>query len=1347
MKSRGIFYNLGPGLILAVLFLSIFTINGYGEVHSLSSGSGRISFRITVPPPRLVPAGKDGIRVLLEGYGSFSPPGAIELPGRTFRLAIPPGVSPGLSYTVMESSDLGELEIARVSGEKMIQNEDGTVSYRSFMPPDPWEDKNLPPPVRTGEPGYMGHQRVLPIEVSPLQISSGGRVTLVREISLRVSYNRTPDEMGSADGLIQKPSKAWQRLYRNTLVNPGDVSRFIRPLKQRRVRESGFQAEKRLKIRIPETGIYSIRADSLISAGMSVGLTTGFFSLRQYYYDESEPDLLRSEEIPILIDEGENGVEGIFDSNDRLIFYARGIKDDPDAGDTEAAFTDYNVAWLEEEVPGSIMGEGPELPDTAGYQSPQYRAVKKLRDDSFFLKYPIPNTTDFYFISSMPGGRSVQLPLQIEEPAGEGDFSLTVTLQWFNVTSPQNINFEISNSGGTREMGSGILDVEEKKSFTFQGLDVDWLVDGTNQLIITSNIRTGFLVDEVRIDYHSRWVARDNSLEFEYGPSISDREYNIEGFATDSGCLIDVTDPENPTCNELTAEYFQQEGESYTLNIYLPAGERRHFIVIGEDGAAELPLSHVSLHLPAHLKEQGGPYNSLVITHPRFRSRLSEYVSWREDQGYRILTATVGQIYDEFNGGRPHCRAIKRFIQYGFDYWGVEFVLLAGDASEDHKRVFTRDSPYTSSDGSGEDFVPSYTYCPRVSSSVKDEVVASDKWYTFLDVEGQDRLPDVFIGRIPVGEEIELRAYLNKLYSFEEPGVSQSWRRRIVLMADDAWSINGDYRYNAYENQFRYGMDTVAVRIEEALPGGFDIDKKYLSYVTDQFHPNQTEHGAYVHTRSRDSTRAYYTPRLVRSLNEGALFLAFQGHAMRRGLTSEGAFMTGAEYDDQDSLRVFGLQHIFLGFGCHINEFAKAKEMDFVYDGPNGDCFSEQLMVKAGAGAIAAYASYTFEYLDQNKRLCNTFHRMLFQEPPSDSIGPANRYTGAHWTLGEAFTGAEIEHMGTSTYGYNQVFRYQLLGDPMTGIDTGPPLMAMEVDWGSGWRSVEPGSLRAEDGSNRGKFRFTASDVVALGGVGLEVDGRDWTDSLTITVNPEDEGKTFARRYAAEFEHTLSLEDQYFLFRVFGVNDSITGRLEYPVTTAVSMFYGEDFEVTPTVEAPPSGTYTIRVKFPIYIDSSPSLLLDGKLFEEGELAQSAGDSRSWESEFSTSFQPGEHVFTVEVGEYREDFMFTVAGERVVLETFCFPNPFKEGTNIVYTLNQRVESGRLNIYNVSGVKIRSFRLDGRGVDAASYIRPHSIYWDGRDFTGEAVANGTYIYLLKVNRGSSEYQIKGKSVKLE
>jgi len=83
-----------------------------------------------------------------------------------------------------------------------------------------------------------------------------------------------------------------------------------------------------------------------------------------------------------------------------------------------------------------------------------------------------------------------------------------------------------------------------------------------------------------------------------------------------------------------------------------------------------------------------------------------------------------------------------------------------------------------------------------------------------------------------------------------------------------------------------------------------------------------------------------------------------------------------------------------------------------------------------------------------------------------------------------------------------------------------------------------------------------------------------------------------------------------------------------------------------------------------------------------------------------------------------------AGSMVILfDVFNMPNPLRDSTNFVFQLSSRADV-RLRVYTVSGVEIWDAGLAGEeGFN--------SIWWDGRDWAGDRVANGTYLYVLEVS----------------
>ncbi len=1325
----------------------------------VSSAGSAVTFEVTVPSAGMVPAAGGAFRLAIEGYGTFSPPGAVELPGRTFRVAIPRYGEPRVSVTVLEEERLGPLNLVRVPGERFIEGENGVPVTERYFPPDPWANGGGLPLYEALPASFMGRQRVLPIRINPLVLDAGG-ARLVRRLSVTVSFG-TAGELSRADALGQAPlSGAWKRLYGELLVNPGDAARFRKPLDPTRAVAAAAEAGKKLKIRIPETGVYHMRADSLIAAGLSAGLATGELALRKYYYDETEPDLLRTVEVPVFFVEDAGTAPGVFDGSDRLYFYALGLKDDAEALDANALFAADNVLWLEEEAAGSIMPLIPPAPPNPGDTLRQFTATMKYRSDTWYMKNAVPGTFDFYYARG-PVVRESAAPFELRRPAPTGTFSLTFRLQGNDpLSASHTVSFSVRNSAGTHLLGTGNFFSKEARTYTFTGLQSSWLVDGQNELVVSCDADYKYLVNDFTVSYPALFVASGDRLEFEVVPLYEFAAVAVSGFTTNSGFLVEITNPRSPSYRALGPSDFISSPGGYRLVVdFNESLSSRRFVAFAAGAANRVPVSSVSVDAPSHLRETAGSYQALVIAHRDFMARSAEYAAWRRSQGYRVLLADVEDVYDEFNGGLANASAIRRYVKYGFDRWGVEYVLLVGDASEDHKRLIYGPNPDVQ--GSPPDYVPSFTYSTSVSGTYDDEVIYSDRYYAFLDeavpvtsgTEGASLLPggypDVFIGRLPVGRDVELRAVINKMNRMETALSDDAWRRRVVLFSDDAWSGRGnDYMYRSYEYEFERSNDSCAAAVERSLPGGFDVRTLHLSRCTDPIHPNLTESGPAVLSKSTTAARSCFTPALNRELNKGCLWYMFQGHGNRAVLTTESAYSLGW-YMDPDSLRIY-TPFVFVGVGCHISDFAiQAEYNTFGETGPYGDCMSEQLLFKSGAGAVATYASAGFEYLSQNAVLVERLHRVLFQALPADSVGPRNEYTGAHWIFGEAIAKAEIEQIDNTSYGTDQVFRYCVLGDPMLRIDPGPPLMRLEADSAGEYRAVSSGdTLRARDGANLIKLRLTVSDIVAIGRVTLRVNGEDSTGSLRI-VPLVDADKTYARSYRVDYDYAIDLNDDMLLFQVYSPDGREVGRFEIPIVTSVRAFYGDfSYELGGGAESPPTGTFIVTADFPAYLPEPPVLSIDG-VIQDGVVFSSGGPNRPlfWTAVFQRTFTSGLHVFTVTAGDFSRDISFDVTGDDLVASAFSLPNPFSRGTSIVYSVNLAVESVTIDIYNVSGVLIRSLAPPPGGLGPASFARPHAVLWDGCDLAGDRVANGTYLYVIHIRRSGESIDLEGKSVKLE
>jgi hypothetical protein len=1340
----------------------------------IRSDNSSVVFEITVPRPRIIRE-SEGAIVALEGYGTFSPPGAPVLPARTFNVAVPAQGDPSVSWTVTESETLGPIPLARVPAERFIRyGEDGIPVTEAYMPEDPWGGSMPTETVVATQPAMMGRQRVMPVRLMPL-MGHDGSFTLARKIVVTVSFGLSPGLSEKRPGTAAAPvlSGVWKRMYERVLVNPGDTERLISPLKDRAALRAPMAPGRRLKIKIPETGVYSVRADSLIASGLSPSLSNNGFALRKLYYDASEPDLVREEDIPYRVIKGSGSAADIFEGDDRLVFFARAVKDDIGAGDTMAVFNTYNRIWLFEDEAGAVMPDGQGFPSGTGRLQTSFVHSEKIRKDTWYNKFVKAGMKDFNFAGG-PQRDEVAVPFQVHNAQPGSIISVYVRVMGYVKGNPsQDLDFYIRNSGGTSLIGSGFISSTDEKVFDFGMIPVTRLAEGANQLVVKSREETyGFLINDAVVRYSRMTALHDGYLDLSVSQDLSSRRIDITGFSGQSGYLVELTDPDAPSFNDIPADSFRADGSSYTLSLTVPAATDRRFVALGRGAGMHISNVWIEPDAASALRSSPGPYNTLVIAHsdflPPVSDYLASYISWREAQGYRILRADVEDVYDEFNGGLISADAIRRFVRYGVENWGVEFVLLIGDASEDHRRIFIGDPP--ESNGSAPDYVPAFTYSVNVIGREKDEVVTADKYYAFLDesppsgygVASSEALlshggsgiqylpaaayPDVIVGRLPVGREIELRALLTKMYRFEEPSGSDAWRRSIVLFSDDAWSgYLSAYAYHSIEEHFEYGMDSVATKIEESLPGGFEVNRLDLSRWTDGVHDDLTG-GTAILSEATDSTRKYFTPYLNRKLNNGCLFYSFQGHASRSNFSTEAGFSNFSQYQDVDSLRS-DRNHIFFGVGCHISDFALMMEYSRSgVDGPNGDCITEQLLFKSRAGAVGTYASTGYEYLLENKYFCTTMHEVIFQRPPTDPIPPENAQTGARWILGEALTAGEIEHLGLESYAYEQVYRYVLLGDPMLRVDPGPPLMTVSADWGEGMEEISSDTLRSRSSLNTCSLMFRASDVVGLGDISFEIDGEDRTGDLSV-VPTIDEGLDFARGYSASVDYTVNLDDHSLIFRTHSPDGGETGFRELHVALSM-MLYNGSLAIPPGGESPSEGAFLLDMRFPVWLDSPPEIMFDG-IGLDGVTVQAPDpqDSTAWQARFSRKLAAGNHVLTVTVGDFEAEYPFSVGGSGLVMDAFNFPNPFDGGTNICFSLNIDADAGKIMIFNVSGMLIRELAIPRDLLGAAPPGAPNAVWWDGRDLAGDTVANGTYIYVIDIEKDGGKVSYTGKAVHLE
>ena len=328
------------------------------------------------------------------------------------------------------------------------------------------------------------------------------------------------------------------------------------------------------------------------------------------------------------------------------------------------------------------------------------------------------------------------------------------------------------------------------------------------------------------------------------------------------------------------------------------------------------------------------PYDYLIVAHPTLIDAIKPLAEFHEQRGLKVAVLDVNDVYDQFNDGVTHPRAIRNLVDRAWHDWPAprpRFLLLVGDSSFDIRHDTYNDLNYAkwtdqellypNHFGS----VPGSTYenppekladrnlIPTWQFPSPEGQSASDNWFGAVD--GDDWHPVVAVGRFPVVEPAEVKAIVDKTINYLSKPQLGAWRRDVMFITDEV---------EAFKNASNEIADTLGSQ-------GFVADKVYAS-------PEESENLA--HQRAiRDG------------IDDGRLIVHFIGHGGRYiwrtgppDLRKNHDLFT---LDDVASLKNADRLPMVLSMTCYSAPF----------DNPTEDSIGEKFLREADKGAIAVFAA------------------------------------------------------------------------------------------------------------------------------------------------------------------------------------------------------------------------------------------------------------------------------------------------------------------------------------------------------------------------------------------------------
>ncbi len=841
-------------------------------------------------------------------------------------------------------------------------------------------------------------------------------------------------------------------------------------------------------------------------------------------------------------------------------------------------------------------------------------------------------------------------------------------------------------------------------------------VGGDDRSLLSISYRSGVpakgFLDWYEIHYYRRLQADGGSITFEAPEGNGLAEYDVGGFNSDDIIGFDITDPANPI------ELGRQPGASGHFVFrgslsYTRRDARRYFITTMNEVRAPQSVRSVPF---GDLREQPLNADILVITAEKLKDVAASYVDYRRSRGQSAAFVTVEQIYTEFSHGNLDPTAIRDYIAQAYSTWTrpPEYVLFYGDATYDYRGIIQEDIP----------LVPTYESADQTDSYNDIYSTAYDDYFT--RVVGEDALVDLASGRIPASSVEEAQVVLEKIRSYEASDHFGLWRQTLLLTADDADPPDAGTDFvEQSENLWRSTMPTWMEPRKIYLPS-------YPKEPTSRRKPGAASD-------------------LKQFIEQGALLTNWIGH----GNPNVWAHESLLEKDiliprlSNDTMLTF-----VTAATCNFASF-DARQVSG----------AEMFVTQPHGGAIAVYGATRASFIYDNKTLLNGFMRVLFQRRES---------TGEYPSIGEALYLVK-QQGGDQTN--NQ--KYVILGDPTVGLDlprdsvaitsvNGVDVSSDTVVVGALSQVHVDGVVRGSDGSVRSDFNGTA--IVTL---------YDADRNLTLdeTVN----GEAF-HHPATFFGGRLFRGPATVTNGRFSTTFRIPKDISYDSANARMLVYaydqsGDAAGATRNIQVFGADTVAVTdTKGPdikLYLDDrtfsdgdvvtpAPMLIVDLK-DTSGINASGAGlghrieawidgsadaiDLTDYYQTLPTTYQEGSaerRLDTLAPGLYHvrvrawdifnnhseSSTYFRVAeaepGDLQVIEVVNYPNPMARETDFTFRHNQtRPLDVDVSIYTQSGRKIRD--LAAHSV-TDRFVRVH---WDGTDADGRRVANGVYLYRLKVS----------------
>jgi hypothetical protein len=965
---------------------------GLGFFELLNSDSSGFTLEFHFPNYELESKVIDGIvyqRLTIPDTNTFSIAGSPELPVKSLSFGLPQTGGYRISVTSGDSVSLpGEFRILPSESEIIsFQDEFPLVSYSRIEDESIYQVNAFFPDalVSGSSDSIIRQHRIANLQVFPFQYNPvTGELLWTRTIRIRIDFDDVASKLMDRNELENSP---FDMALGQELVNYDTSKDWLVGDLSSKSFEVNAMAEdfiERVKLIVNQDGLYRVAFEDLTSAGVT-------YSAIPY---ESLGFSSQGESVAIL-PEDENA-NGLFETGEAFLFYGQKLygqhlaelfdQEDTWWNDYSTGwrptfnatmvekYTDENVYWIDFNGAATFMEEINGTPINESLTPPLYfRSAIHAEQNNLWRTFHF-NSEDTWFWNELTTSSSISMefPVELFDVAiSGGDATI------YGEVNAQANNPDVNPDHHTRFWINTSALVEDstwdgKISHQFSGnVSNSALISGINNLKLEVLTDVGQGADAIlfnwfEVEYDRLFKALNGELIFT-SPQEGESEFEVENFVSSVIFVLDVTDPLLPRIiqhSEIAAGMVTFQTSSTLDSKYYLAGEEKIL------NPTQIDLYN-GKDLHAHIN--GADY--IVISDPIFDSQAQRLIDHRTNQGLRSRIVHLDDIYNQFSFGIEIPAAIHAFLDCAYHEWhspAPTFIVLIGDGHWNFKGY------------NPAKYGTSPIYMPPNLAWVDDIQGEVDSSSLLAAVDGDDPLPDMLIGRIPVNTTDELSDVNDKIISYENipiNPVDYPWQNRMIASAyfpDEA----GD---------FPAEMDSFLTDYSSL---GMVSQKVYLNDYPCSYGQPCPE--------ARDD--------LINGINNGASVVLYNGHGGVNGWGYSSRFFSNS---DVASLSNLGEFPIIYSLTCLDGYWNYADKTSATMS------LAESFIKKEAGGAVAAFSPTGFGSSDQHDWLFRGFF---------DQITRTNGNT-----LGSAVLGAKMNLFG-SGIDFSIINSYTIFGDPATQL-------------------------------------------------------------------------------------------------------------------------------------------------------------------------------------------------------------------------------------------------------------------------------------------------------------------------